>query len=304
MRLTPSRLRARRGFTLTELLITIVILGLLGTAVARLMLSQQRHYQRTSEEMLVRRNLRKAMAMLPTELQGISSIGGDISAFSASAITFRSTLGNSVICAKGSSTEFDIPPVNTTRTTTTSWYTMPSVGDTVYALRNDSSGVDGDYWSAHRVVGVATGAGLCPAAPYTDAVLDNGKLRYRFTVTPALPDSVLVGSALRFTRSARYNLTQAPSGNWYINRQELVGGVWLANVPVAGPFVAPGLGGTGGMVLAYFDSTGAVTAQAARVARIAIQLRAQGSNSSGNVGNGTTLVRDSVSIGIAVRNRR
>lgn len=302
MRLTPAR--RRRGFTLTELLITIVILGLLGSAVASLMLGQQRHFQRTSEEMTVRRNLRKAMAMLPTELQGISSPGGDISAFSSGSITFRSTIGSSLICAKGSGTQIDVPPVNTTRTTTSSWYTLPAAGDTVFALRNDSSGIDGDYWSAHRITAVAASASYCPTATYTDAALDNGKLRYRFSVTPALPDSVLTGGALRFTRSARYNMTQAPSGRWYINRQEMVGGVWLANVPVAGPFVAPGLGNTGGLVLAYFDSTGAVTANASRIARIGVQLRAQGNSSSGPVGTSTTIVRDSVSIGIAVRNRR
>jgi prepilin-type N-terminal cleavage/methylation domain-containing protein len=307
MRLTSprSRQRLRHGFTLSELLITIVILGLLGTSVARMMLSQQRFFHRTTEEMTVRRGLRKALSMMPTELRGLSATGGDITAFSSSAITFRSTIGSSLVCAKGSSTQIDVPPVNTSRTTTSSWYTTPSSGDTVYALRQDSSGVAGDYWSAHQITGVISSASYCPASPYTDAALDNGKLRLRFTVSPALPDSVNVGSALRFTRSARYALTAAPSGRWYINRQEMVGGSWAAAVPVAGPFVASGT--NGGMVLAFFDSTGvALTtqAQANRVSRIDVVLRAQGNSSSGLEGKSTTIVRDSVSIDIALRNRR
>jgi prepilin-type N-terminal cleavage/methylation domain-containing protein len=304
--LAPAHRRSRRGFTLPELMVTIVILGLLGTAVANLMLKQQRFYQRTNEEMTVRRNLRKALVMLPTELQGLSSPGGDVSAFSSSAITFHSILGMSIVCAKGSSTQIDVPPVNTARTTTSSWYTLPAVGDTLYALRNDSSGVDGDYWSAHRITAVASNATYCAGSAYSDSTLDAGKLRYRFTVTPALPDSVGVGSALRFVRSARYTLTQAGSGNWYINRAEQVGGAWQANVPVAGPFVAPGLNGSGGMVFAYYDSTGAATATATRIARIDVVLRAEGNSSSGTSGLGTssTAVRDSVSIGIAIRNRR
>lgn len=304
---TPRALvRARRGFTLSELMVTVVILGLLGTAVANMMLKQQRFYQRTNEEMTVRRNLRKALAMLPTELQGLSSPGGDVSAFSASAITFHSVLGSALICAKGSSTQIDVPPANTSRTTTSNWYTLPAVGDTVFALRNDSSGVDGDYWSAHRITAVASSAAYCAGSVYTDSTLDANKLRYRFTLTPALPDSVGVGAALRFVRSARYTLTQAGSGNWYINRAEQVGGAWQANVPVAGPFVAPGLNGSGGMVFAYFDSTGAATTTASRIARIDVQLRAQGNSSSGTAGMGvsSTSVRDSVSIGIAIRNRR
>lgn len=300
------RPRRRAGFTLPELMITMVMLGVLGTAVASLMLRQQRFFQRTNEEMTVRRNLRRAIAMLPAELQGMSTPGGDISAFSASALTFRSALGASIVCAKGSTTQIDVPPTNTTRTSTTSWYAAPSVGDTLFALRNDSSGVDGDYWSAHRITAVSTSAAYCPGSVYTDSTLDAGKLRYRFTIAPALPDSVNVGAAMRFVRSARYSLTQATSGSWYINRAEMVGGAWQANVPVAGPFVAPGLNGTGGMVFAYFDSTGASTATATRVARIDVVLRAQGSNSSGTTGMGvaSTAVRDSTSIRIAVRNRR
>ncbi len=296
----------RRGFTLAELMITMVILGLLGTAVASLMLKQQRFYQRTTEEMTVRRNLRKAIVMLPAELQAISSPGGDISAISASAITFHAGIGSSLVCAKGSSTQIDVPAVNTARTTTSSWYTTPSVGDTLYAWRGDSSGVVGDYWSTHRITGVASSTSYCSSSVYTDASLDAGKLGYRFTVTPVLPDSVVAGSSLRFVRSARYTLTQATSGNWYINRAEQVGGAWQANVPVAGPFVAPGLSGTGGMVFAYYDSTGAVTATASNISRINVVLRAQGNNTSGTTGMGvsSTSVRDSVTIGIAVRNRR
>ncbi len=287
-------------------MITIVILGLLGTAVANMMLKQQRFYQRTTEEMTVRRNLRKALVMLPTELRAISSPGGDVSAFSAGAITFHSVFGSSLVCAKGSSTQIDVPPVNTSRTTTSNWYTLPAVGDTVYALRNDSSGVDGDYWSAHRITAVASATTYCPGSAYSDSTLDAGKLRYRFTLTPALPDSVGTGAALRFVRSARYTLTQAGSGNWYINRAEQVNGSWQANVPVAGPFVAPGLNGSGGMVFAYYDSTGAVTATASRIARIDVVLRAQGNSTSGTAGMGVSsaAVSDSVSIGIAIRNRR
>lgn len=309
---TPTRFavttipRARRGFTLAELMITMVILGLLGTAVASLMLKQQRFYQRTNEEMIVRRNLRKALMMLPTELQGISSPGGDVSAFSATAVTFHSGIGSSFVCTKGSPTQIDVPPINTTRTTTSTWYTTPAVGDTLYAWRGDSSGVGGDFWSAHRITGVASSAAFCAASPYTDITLDAGKLGYRFTVTPALPDSVVVGSSLRFVRSARFTLTQATSGNWYINRSEHQAGAWQALVPVAGPFVAPGLNGTGGMVFAYYDSTGAATATASKIARIDIVLRAQGNNSSGTTGMGVSSiqVRDSVSVGIAIRNRR
>jgi prepilin-type N-terminal cleavage/methylation domain-containing protein len=296
--------RTRRGYTLVELLIAMTILGIMGTLVAQIMMSQQRFFQRLSEQSNVRRELRNTLGTLPTELRGLSTPGGDISSFGASSLTFRATIGTSVVCAEPSNTVIDVPPPNTARTTVTNWVTVPSVGDTVFALRHDSLAVKGDFWSAHRITSVSTGAGLCPTSAYTDAVLDAGKLRYRFTVTPALPDSVAIGSALRFSRSARYELATQSSGRWYLQRSELQNGAWASPVVLSGPYLAPALNGSGGLALTYFDSTGVAIAaggDARRIARIDVALRALG---QGGSARNSAAPNDSLRLSIAVRNRR
>lgn len=283
----------------------MVVLGILGTVVTSVMLGQQRFLHRTNEQMIVRRELRTAMSALPADLRGVSSVGGDLLDFDASSVSFRNVTGSSIVCAKTSSNSIDLPPVNATRGTLTSWVTPPLAGDSLYIVRTDSSGIVGDFWTAHRITTIATSPVLCPGSAFLD-FSDAGKTRYRLTVTPALPDSVVVGSAMRFVRSTRYALTQQASGQWYLGRSEYAAGAWSTETPIAGPYLAPSSSGAGGVSLRFYDSTGvqvATTAGAAGVARVDVVLRAQGHGTSGPSG-ATTIVKDSVAFRVALRNRQ
>jgi prepilin-type N-terminal cleavage/methylation domain-containing protein len=304
-RLTSPGARRRRGFTLVELLVTIALLGVVGTIVAQMMMDQQRFYHATNEQMSGRRELRSAMSMVPPDLRGLSSVGGDILDFTTNEATFRATSGAAVICAKPNAFTFDVPPLNAARTTLTSWYTQPTVGDTLYAFRTDSMGAGGDSWSAHRVTAIQANSGLCGGSPFLDGALDNGKDRWRISVTPAIPDSVKVGSVLRFTRATRYQLTTGASGKSYLGRSERVNGAWSAALPIAGPFAASSSGASG-VYLAMYDSLGApvvAVADARRISRIDVTFRTLGAASSGSVG-GTSTPKDSLAFRIALRNRQ
>lgn len=305
--MTSARIPRRRGFTLIELLITMTILGLLGTMVTAVMVGQQRFFQRTTQQMDVRRELRTAVNVMSTELRGVSSAAGDIVAFDRMSITFRDVLGSSVVCATPTRAQLDLVPTNAARMQLSNFASDPSVGDTVVVLRNDSSGVAGEFWSAHRITSVSSSAVSCPLSPYVDAVLDVGKARLRLGVTPNLPDSVVAGAPLRLLRTTRYALATQTSGAWYLGRSEYAGGAWTAAVPIAGPFQAASAAGTGGLGLAMYDSVGvAVTAIASsnRIARIDVVARASGERSSGVVGSSATAVTDSLLVSIALRNRR
>lgn len=305
-RLTPRRSRARRGMTIAELLVTLGIISLLALVVSKLMLGQQRFYQRTNEQMDMRRELRSAMSLVPADLRSVSSSGGDLTEMSATSVTFRSVLGASIICARVSNTEIDLPPLNMARNTLTAWYSEPTIGDTVWAFNDSlSRGAEDDVWTPLRITGVATSAG-CTPSPYLDATLDAGKPRWRITVSPGLPDSVGVGSAVRFTRSTRYQLEAQGSGDYYLTRSEYVGGGWGASTPVSGPYAPPTATG-GGIRFAYFDSLGAPVVSVANsrsVARIDLLLRAKGANSSGTFGTASVENTDSLAFRIALRNRQ
>jgi type II secretory pathway component PulJ len=302
------RLSQRRGFTIVQLLIALGMAAGLGIVVSRMMLGQQRFYQRTNEQLGLRRELRAALSLVPADLRSVSSVGGDLTAFTENSVTFRSVLGVGIVCARTANT-VDIPPTNMARNSLTAWATQPQVGDTLW-LFNDSlsRGAEDDVWAPRRITSVASANTYCAGSPFTDATLDAGKLRWRFQVTPNLPDSVVAGSAIRFTRSSRYELTQQGSTDrWYLARSEYLGGAWQQATLVSGPYAAPSSLGTSGIRFAMYDSTGAAVtsvANSTRVSRIDLRLRATALNSSGSFGVSGTTNTDSLLFRIALRNRQ
>ena len=68
----------RRGLSLPELLVTLAILGVVGTVVAKLMTAQVRFWTRTREAGAVQRNLRTGIGLLPQDLRAASRRLGDL----------------------------------------------------------------------------------------------------------------------------------------------------------------------------------------------------------------------------------
>lgn len=308
-RLTASA--PRRGFTLVELLITIVVLGIIGTLLATTMLGQQRFFQRAYEMVGVRRELRTAMSLMPTDMRGLSSVGGDVLDFTATDMTFRATIGASIVCERGAAgaSSFTLPPLDLAHNTLTSWVTRPARGDLLFAFDDGPlAGAEDDRWIAFTVTGVSETSAGCAGAPFTDPVADNGKPRFLVTVAEAVPATVVIGAGLRFTRDVQYALEQSDeTKRWYLTQSSRVGGGWNLPVVVSGPYEASE---DGGMQLVYFDSTGTTITPgamgaAAGLARVDLTMRAAGLPGSGPVYiGGDATPRDSIAFRIAIRNRQ
>jgi prepilin-type N-terminal cleavage/methylation domain-containing protein len=312
-RLTPPRplavSRARAGFTIPELLVALVMFALVAGALSAVMTSQFRMYGRTQEATRVQRDLRTGLSLLPSDLRGASRAAGDLTLLVDSAIQLRATLGASVACAKPSATELDLPPRDLARNVLTQWYADPRAGDSVLVYDDGVSfGPEDDSWLARRIVSLDPApAGTCVGAPFTDPVLDPPatKPRLRLTLADPLPAGVRVGAPVRFMRSVRYSLYRPPSAGdrWYLGYREYIGGAWGDPEPIAGPFEAYAAAGRTGIGFAYYDSTGvrlATPAVGTEVSRIDLTLRAA---SRVRGGADSVVVRDSVAVRVALRNR-
>jgi prepilin-type N-terminal cleavage/methylation domain-containing protein len=317
-RLTRGPRRPRRapaGFTLAELLVTVVILAFVGAAINRMLVGQLRMFNRAQGATRIQRDLRTGLGLLPVDLRGAareSRTLADLTELRDSSIGLRATLGSSIVCGRPGLNDVDLPPVGTARNTLTSWYTQPLAGDTLLVYNDSTSaGPEDDVWTARRITAIvplvsASGVVPCSATPYMHPTLDAGKPRWRVTLDARVPDSVKTGAPVRFLRSVRYSLFQPapPAGQWYLGYREFVSGAWSPTLPIAGPFERYAAGTGSGIRFAYFDTLGqplATPANGTRVGRIDLVLRARALLRGGTTDS--VVLRDSVAARVALRNR-
>ena len=315
MQLTMHRAPSRRaGFTLIELVIAMVLMSLVGGAIVKLLLQQQRFYNSTSDLIQTRQQIRQAAAMLPSDLRGISSVGGDISSMSDSALEFRSAFGGSVVCVNAGGTLSTVPRVLASGATMTNWITTPVVGDSLAVYNNGASlAVTGQGWLFYRITAVTpvttNAANGCPNATGLtragDITAANPSLQ--LGLTPAAPNTIAVGAAIRFLRHVRYRIYRETDNQWYLGFYNCLFGqvpVCKTTQPIAGPFQPYATNGTSGVQFAYYDVNGVVTANPLQVARISLVVRGQSTGLVNLAGAGGTVFHDSLRIEVGLRNRQ
>ena len=315
MQLTIHRAPSRRaGFTLIELVIAMVLMSLVGGAIVKLLLQQQRFYNSTTDLIQTRQQIRQAAAMLPSDLRGISSVGGDISSMSDSALEFRSAFGGSVVCVNAGGTLSTVPRVLASGATMTNWITTPVVGDSLAVYNNGATlAMAGQGWLFYRITAVTpvttNAANGCPNATGLtragDITAANPSLQ--LGLTPAAPNTIAVGAAIRFLRHVRYRIYRETDNQWYLGFYNCLFGqvpVCKTTQPIAGPFQPYATNGTSGVQFAYYDVNGVVTANPLQVARISLVVRGQSAGLVNLAGAGGTVFHDSLRIEVGLRNRQ
>jgi prepilin-type N-terminal cleavage/methylation domain-containing protein len=305
---TRRRSSARRGFSLVEMLIVIVLLAVVLSAVMTIFVQQQRFYSDSAAIMQTRSATRDAASVLQSDLHALSPKSGDIYSMGASFIEFRTQPGSSVVCTIDATRKIlTVPPVNVSAESgLTSWLSAPVSSDTVLILDpgSNSSSID-DTWQVYVLTAAPTVAGVCPTTTGLTTTAGEAAAPYTFNIDHALTATTPVGAPIRIVRKAHYELYQEASGNWYLGYYDCIKArvpVCNALAPVAGPYVPPNVGGTGGIVFSFRDSTGAVTATTTLVRRIDLVARAQTAVSLHTAGYARAKMTDSTFASIAPRN--
>ena len=300
----PRRTR-RAGVTLVELMVVLVILGLVGGVIMRVVLRQQRFYAGAAEISSERADLRDLATALPTDLRGISSVGGDIYAMSDSSIDFRLPMGLSTICVLGVGlTSVVVPPASlASRSGVTTWTTAPVLGDSVLIYdEGATSAITDDVWRPYKITGAPTAA-ACPNTTRFTATAAEAAAGVNLPLSAALPATTPQGSAMMFFRHAHYGLFQTTSGKTMLGYYDCPAGTCGTITPIAGPFLPYSNSGSG-VQFTYYDSTGAVTNVTTSVARIDVVVRAQTAAPVALTGGNKSYVRDSLAFSISLRNRQ
>lgn len=253
-------MRARHGFTLVEILISLVVLAGVMGAVYRLLITSQRLSRAQAEQVSLQANVRTGSLVVPSELRELNTLVGgtvaqnDILAMAADDITYRAMRGFGLLCAS---------PLTTTQLrisrTSYSGYRDPVPGrDSLYVFLDGSPDVStDDTWIPVRIIAVTTG-NVCPggAAGLTLTTDANAALL-------ALPVSTPV-RIYEVMQLAFYS----PDGRWWLGARSVSAGEALQ--PMLGP-----LSTGNGFLLEYLAATGGTTADARAVKSIRVTLRGE-----------------------------
>lgn len=190
---TLAARRLRRGFSLIELLVGIVIFGIIGTALMKLLMTQGRFYDKMGMAHAARNVSRGSLNRVVSDFRMIEATGGVIAA-SASSLTIRVPFAIGVVCAaSGGFTHLSMLPVDSVMYNAAGFYG--------YAWRNPNTGAYAYTDLATSSLGtltVCTGVNITtipPAGQATGLVVK---------VSPVLPAGATLGTPVFLYRKVRY----------------------------------------------------------------------------------------------------
>ena len=294
---------SRRGFTMIELLVALVLLGIVSTAIYRVLVNNQRLYMAQTQRIDLSQNIRAANTILSAEFRELDAFDGDIVAMAPDSVVIRGMRWLSFICVA--------PVLNGVNAGNQMIIRGRQVGDPmffgsryinettdsllIYLDGNQTTRLD-DYYVPARLSATpgnqqCPAVGAVPAQPGTRIVFDGN-----FIAGTNLAGAITVGAPVRGFERVKYRLYQ-PSGDtsWYVGFQP--GGQTIQ--PLIGPLL------TNGLTFQYFNAAGAVTAVRTQVARIDVTVRAR---TTAQVRAGGQAARraivDSITFSVALRNNR
>ena len=274
----------RRGFTLVELMVALVLLLIVGGGMYALLNTMQRVNRRQTEISGMQGALRTGLQLIQTELQEVASNNGagtsDILSMSGTAITYRAMRGMGETCSVTTTA------VKVSQASYSGLRTPASPREGLFLY------VDGDTAQTADDTWLET-----DSPTITSSTCPDGSAAWAFSVGLTAPQvsAITVPSPVRtFERMEIGRITDG--GQDWLGIRSISNGD-AALIPVVGPITADGVG------FSYFDLLGAATAAPAAVKTIVITLRGV-TQKRANPGMGGTLatLRDSLSVRVQLRN--
>ena len=270
----------RRGFSLIELVVGLVLGVFVLSGVVQMMIVQGKGYRKQREVIDIRETAREGAALLAWDLRQSLAGGSRMAAMGPGMVALRSQRGLGTICAKH--------PL-------LARYGLWKTGGNILAGVDDSALVyqmGRDNWIALKITAVGTPAAMgvtaCawPGARPPDLVVE-------FAVGARTDTSyIMVGAPFRGFRYVEYAEYQL-NNRWWLGRKV---GAATSYEQLTGPLVAP----ASGLTFAYYDTLGAVTTSPSAVGSVAFTLRTESFKNT-YVGATYAYQRDSLTTKVSLR---
>lgn len=280
----------RRGFTLIELMIAMVLMTLVGSVAYMLLNSSQRVSTAQAERMMLQSSVRTGALVVPAELRELSTNAAgqsDLVHIDADSVTYRAARGVGVTCAVVAT---EIKILNTSVLPFNGLRAIQPGRDFLHLfVDSDPNTAADDTWLRLPISAVTTST--CGTQPAIAVTTPN----FVGLLPGGLLSTVTVGGPVRTEEVMRLK-SYASGGQQWVGAASLSGGD--AVQPILGPIT------TDGFTLEYFAGDGTVTAVPSAVRTIRITLIgiteravARGGNSGANV-----LLQDTLVTRVQLRN--
>jgi prepilin-type N-terminal cleavage/methylation domain-containing protein len=248
-------MRPHRGFTLIEVLIALVVMGLVTGAIYTLLATNQRLAVAQAEQVSLQSNVRTGSLVVPNELRELNTVlagtteQNDIITKDPDRIVYRAMRGLGFVCV---ATVAGATQVKIARATWTGLRLPDAARDDMYLfVDGDQNKASDDAWLQVAVTGVASAANTCGGNP-------------GLTLTVAAVPAVPVNTPVRLFEVMEMKLHQ-DGGQWWLGASSVSAGDPMR--PVLGPLTAAGF------QLVYLNSAGVATADAKAVKSIRITVQ-------------------------------
>lgn len=248
----------RRGFTLAEIMVVLVVTLLVTAAVYSLLITTQRLTRTQAQRVALQTSVRTGALIVLNELAELSTVAGgapsqnDVVAIGTSAITYRAMRGVGFVCQTPG------PTVVRLARSSFSGHRDPQAGrDEAYVFAaGNPAGETRDAWVALRILSV-TSSSPCPgpAGPAITLTLSG---------SPA-SEPLEPGTPVRITELVEMRLYRADDRSWLGARSVNTG---EAIQPLLGP-----LTDANGFELKYLDAFGSPTTDRTDIRSIRVGLR-------------------------------
>jgi prepilin-type N-terminal cleavage/methylation domain-containing protein len=272
--------RDSRGFTMIEVIVSLVVGMIVLGSVVQLLIVQGRGYRKQREQVDVRETAREAAGLLSWDLRQAAVAGSSFAVMGSNAVTIRAFRGLGTVCAKHA---------------LLARYGLWKTGGNIQATVDDTAlvyQIGRGQWNKLKITAVGTPAAMgvtaCawPGARPPDMVIE-------FAVTATTDTSYIkVGAPLRTFRRVQYAEYQQ-NNRWWLGRKV---GAAASYELLTGPLLAPA---SNGLAFTYYDTLGAVTANPAAVGSVAFTLRTESFKNT--ISTGSQYEHDSVTTKVAVR---
>jgi hypothetical protein len=268
----------KRGTSLVELMVALVLFGIIGIATLRSLDRQARFHAGVLTILEARSQHAAAHEAVATELRSLSSSAGDIARLSDSAIAFRLPVGSAVACAIAPDTIYLAPDTVSSGQVLAGFRVTPQPGDTAW-LHNESATdvARDDSWNGIPITSAVRSTGTCTGSPLVHPALDAGRTSWRLALASPLPASIIAGAPVRLTRTARFALYRGGTNEHWLGFSEIqpATGAWVTIQPVSGPYrpFSSSAPASSGVAMAARDSSGVPTLATASMSAISVTTR-------------------------------